>query len=265
VDKTSDHSEAFAHMQYHDSDHASPFGARAKPKLSEHALSVTTPRITVVTPSYNQGHFLEQTIQSALSQDYPNLEYLVIDGGSTDNSVEIITKYADRISYWASEKDKGQSDAINKGFRRATGDVLAWLNSDDLYCPGALARVAQFFQEHPECGAVIGDQESIDKDGRVIDLKKAVPVTFRRILYSACAVPQPSTFFTRRAWEITGDVDTALHYVLDYDYFLRMQARGIRFGLIKSPLARFRLHADSKTVSEYQRSFWADLDRKSVV
>lgn len=215
------------------------------------------PRISVVTPSYNQGQFLEQTIQSVLGQNYPNLEYMVVDGGSKDNSVEVIKRYEHRLAWWASEKDEGQSDAINKGFRRSTGDILAWLNSDDLYCPGALARVAQFFHDHPECDAVIGDQESIDKQGRVVDLKKVVPVTFRRTLYSACAVPQPSTFITRKAWELTGDVDATLQYQMDFEYFLRMQAKGVRFGLIKEALARFRLHGDSKTVSQYDNLVWA--------
>jgi glycosyltransferase involved in cell wall biosynthesis len=219
------------------------------------------PRISIVTPSYNQGQFLDKTIQSVLTQDYPNVEYIVIDGGSTDSSVEIIHKYADRLAYWVSEKDKGQSDAINKGFRRATGTILAWLNSDDLYCPGALSRAAQFFRGHPACGAVIGDLGFIDNDGRAMYVKKAVPVNFRRTLYSGCAVPEPAAFYTRGAWEATGDLDVGLHYLLDYEYFLRMQARGVRFGLVKAPLAQFRLHADSKTVSEYQRSFWADFGR----
>jgi glycosyltransferase involved in cell wall biosynthesis len=218
----------------------------------------SVPRISIVTPSFNQGHFLEETIHSVLAQDYPDLEYSVVDGGSSDNSVEIIRKYADRLAWWVSEKDKGQSDAINKGLRRSTGDILAWLNSDDLYCRGALALVAQFFCEHPECDAVIGDQESIDKGGRVLDLKKCVPVTFRRTLYSACAVPQPATFFTRHAWEVTGEVDTCLHYQMDFEFFLRMQAKGIRFGVIKTRLAQFRLHADSKTVSQYGNHFWED-------
>jgi len=217
----------------------------------------SVPRISIVTPSFNQGHFIEESIRSVLTQDYPDVEYFVVDGGSSDNSVEIIRKYADRLTWWVSEKDKGQSDAINKGFRRSTGDILAWLNSDDLYCPGALVLVARFFRQHPECDAVIGDQESIDKDGRMLDLKKCVPVTFRRSLYSACGVPQPSTFFTRRAWKITGEVDTTLQYQMDFEFFLRMQARGVRFGMIPERLARFRLHGDSKTVSQYDNLVWA--------
>jgi glycosyltransferase involved in cell wall biosynthesis len=223
--------------------------------------AASLPRITVVTPSYNQGQFLEQTIDSVLGQNYPNLEYIVIDGGSTDNSVEIIRKYTGRLAFWVSEKDKGQSDAINKGFRRATGAIMAWLNSDDLYCDGALVRVAEFFGKHPEYGAVIGDLETIDKDSHFVDMKKVVPVTFKRTLYSGCAVPQPSTFWTRKAWEATGELDANLHYLLDYEFFLRMQAKGIWFGQLKWPLAQFRLHRNSKTVSEYKRLFWEDFGR----
>jgi glycosyltransferase involved in cell wall biosynthesis len=218
-------------------------------------------KITVVTPSYNQGQFLEQTIQSVLGQNYPNLEYMVVDGGSKDGSIDIIKRYGDRLAWWVSEKDKGQSDAINKGFRRATGDIFAWLNSDDMHCPGALANVGRFFCEHPEFDAVVGDQESIDKHGRLLDLKKAVRVNFRRTLYSGCSVPQPATFFTRKAYEKTGEVDPNLHYLLDYEYFLRMQARGLRFGLIKAPLARFRFHGESKTLTEYRRRFWDDFGK----
>jgi glycosyltransferase involved in cell wall biosynthesis len=215
------------------------------------------PRISIVTPSYNQGQFLEQTIQSVLTQDYPNLEYLIVDGGSTDNSVEIIQKYAARLAYWVSEKDEGQSDAINKGFRRASGTILAWLCSDDLYCPGALSQVARFFREHPACGAVVGDTEIIDKDGRVTLVKKIVPINFRRTLYSLCAVPQPPTFWTRQAWEVTGDVDVTLKYQMDVEYFLRMQARGVRFGVLRRLLAQLRLHRDCKTVSQYDNLVWA--------
>ncbi len=213
--------------------------------------------MSIVTPSYNQGHFLEETITSVLDQGYPNLEHIIIDGGSTDNSVEIIRKYADRLTYWVSEKDRGQSDAINKGFRRATGDILSWLNSDDRLCPGSLHRVAQFFMNHPEHGAVIGDEEVIDQSGNVVHLVKSVPLTLRVILYSACAVAQPSTFFTREAFRITGEIDTTLHYQMDFEFFLRMAARGTLFGTLSAPLSQFRLHFASKTVSGQDGLAWA--------
>lgn len=218
-------------------------------------------RISIITPSFNQGPFLEATIRSVLDQEYPDLEYIIVDGGSADESVSIIGRHASRLAWWVSEKDGGQSDAINKGLQRATGDVMAWLNSDDVYCPGALRRVADFFLAHPECDAVVGDLEIISRHGVKLDLKKAVPVTFRRNLYSGCAVPQPATFFTRRALQRTGLVDTSLHYQMDYEFFLRMQAKGVAFGLIREPLARFRLHGDSKTVAEYRHAFWRDFAR----
>lgn len=219
------------------------------------------PRISIVTPSYNQGHFLEQTLRSVLDQGYPNLEYIVIDGGSKDNSVEIIKKYADRLAYWVSEKDQGLSDAINKGYRRATGSILGWTASDDLYCPGSFMRVVQFFRDHPECGAVVGDMETIDEESRVIFSKKSVPVNFRRALYSGSAVPDPATFYTREAWDIAGELDITLPYLMDYEHYLRMLSRGVRFGLIKATLAQFRLQRDSKTISGYERMFWPNFCR----
>ena len=218
-------------------------------------------KITVVTPSYNQGCFLEETIKSVLEQDYRDIEYIIVDGGSTDRSREIIQAYSSRLAWWVSESDRGQANAINKGFRRATGDIVAWLNSDDLYCPGALRKVAGYFESNRGIGAVVGDLEIIDSKAKALDIKRAVGVTFRRNFYSGCAVPQPATFFTKEARSIAGEIDESLHYQLDYEYFLRMQHRGVRFGLIKEPLARFRLHGDSKTVSEYRRAFWRDFGR----
>lgn len=218
-------------------------------------------RVSIVTPSFNQGQYLDATIRSVISQEYPNLEYLVVDGGSTDGSREILQRHASRLAWWVSEPDAGQADAINKGFCRATGDILAWLNSDDLYLPGTVAAVVDFFRHHPQFDAVVGDLNIIDAEGRHLDVKKAVPVTFRWNLYSGCAVAQPATFFTRRAYEISGELDPSLRFQMDYDFFLRMQSRGVRFGVLKRPLTSFRLHATSKTVAEYDREFWRDFAR----
>ncbi len=206
-------------------------------------------RISIITPSYNQGQFLEQTIQSVLTQDYPNLEYIIMDGGSTDNSVEIIKQYEDQLTYWVSEQDEGQSDAINKGFRMATGEILAWLNSDDVYLPGALSKVATYFQEHLRTGCVTGDIVMMNHAGEPLFTRKVIPFQFRMALYGACLVPQPSTFWTREAWEKTGEVDTELHYQMDVEFFLRMASRGTGFGIIREPLAAFRIHADGKTTT----------------
>jgi glycosyltransferase involved in cell wall biosynthesis len=212
---------------------------------------IPKPRISVVTPSYNQSRFLDETLRSVLQQGYSNLEFIVIDGGSTDESVEIIKRYESHLHYWVSERDGGQSQAINKGFARCTGEIMTWLNSDDCLCPGALERVAAYFMTHPGVGAVIGDQEVVDADGRLVDVKKAVPVNYWLALHSACAVPQPATMFRRTAWLEVGPVDESLRYQMDFDFFLRMLKAGVRFGTIHQPIARFRLHADSKTVSSY--------------
>jgi glycosyltransferase involved in cell wall biosynthesis len=123
------------------------------------------PLVTIVTPSYNQANFLEETIQSVLSQDYPNLEYIIIDGGSTDSSVDLIRKYEDRLAGWISEEDSGQAEAINKGFERATGEIVAWINSDDYYLPGAIRSAVEALEAHPECGFVYGDAVSINGAG----------------------------------------------------------------------------------------------------
>lgn len=214
------------------------------------------PKISIITPSYNQGQFLEETILSVLNQNYPNMEYIIIDGGSTDNSVDVIKKYGSRLSYWLSEKDRGQSNAINKGFHKCTGDILHWLNSDDVLLPGSLDLVAGFFEQHPDIDCVIGDLKVIDSNGQFLILKKAIPFDFKTALYTSCLVPQPSTLFTRRAWEKTGDLDVSLYYQMDFEYFLRMAKAGVKFGLLKKPLAKFRLHAESKTVSEYNDLFF---------
>lgn len=208
-------------------------------------------KVSIVTPSYNQGRFLERTILSVLNQGYPNLEYIIIDGGSTDNSVEIIKKYEDQLAYWVSEPDRGQSDAINKGFRRATGEILAWLNSDDIYRPGALFKVAAYFRQHPEIRCVSGDIVMIDQTGKVLYARKVIPFQFRMALYGGCLVPQPSTFFTRGALEKTEELDTGLQYQMDFEFFLRMASQGVKFGIIRVLLAAFRLHPASKTISEY--------------
>lgn len=164
----------------------------------------------------------------------------------------LIKKYADKLSYWVSEKDKGQSDAINKGFARATGDILYWINSDDVLLPGALEKVASFFAGHPDVGCVIGDLELIDESGKRLSLKKAIPFHFNTALYTGANVPQPAAFFTRTAWEQTGPLRVDLQYQMDFDFFLRMGAKGVRFALLREPLAQFRLHRESKTVSQYR-------------
>jgi glycosyltransferase involved in cell wall biosynthesis len=208
-------------------------------------LETRWPRITVVTPSYNQGRFIEETIRSVLLQGYPNLEYIIIDGGSTDESVEIIRKYAPWLTYWVSERDHGQSDAINKGWQRATGDILAWLNADDLYLPDTFFQVASAWRSNPEAGLFHGLCEEFDNSGvqRVIgssyDMKTAISIGYDE----GGRVAQPAAFLTRTALQRVGMLDCRLKQSMDKDIFQRV---GSLYSNVHIPrvLARFRLHPD---------------------
>ena len=216
---------------------------------SKRAKIMDLPRITIVTPSFNQGDYLEQTIHSVLSQGYPNLEYMIIDGGSTDNSVEIIRRYEKDLSYWRSYKDEGQTSAIMEGFQRASGDIIAWLNSDDCYEPGTLHAIAQAFQKNKEALFVYGDYYVVRENGARI-LKKKVSCDFKVMAYSYLMIPQPSAFWDRKAYETIGGLDPELKYSMDYDLFLRFAKKypASRFIHLQKPLSAFRLHPESKSV-----------------
>jgi glycosyltransferase involved in cell wall biosynthesis len=140
-------------------------------------------KISIITPSFNQGKFIEETIQSVFSQEYTNLEYIIIDGNSTDNSIDIIQKYSEQLSYWISEKDHGQAAAINKGFNIASGDIIGWLNSDDILLPGALDKISNAFISHPDIDVVYGDYFFIDENSKILLKKKEIPVDFKIMLY----------------------------------------------------------------------------------
>jgi len=212
------------------------------------------PRISIVTPSHNQAAFLEQTIRSVLDQDYPDLEYIVMDGGSTDGSVDIIRKYADCLAYWVSEKDNGQADAIMRGFQRATGDILAWVNSDDTLLPGALRRVGEYFARRPEVEVVVGGCIRVDEQGQPLRARGFGPVVcnlgtsqnLRKLLYWDLGFAQPASFWRREAFFAVGGFDTSLRFCFDYDMYLRLAQRK-PFGRIKAFLACFRVHSESKT------------------
>jgi len=190
---------------------------------------MTLPKITVVTPSYNQGEFLEQTIKSVLEQDYPNLEYIIMDGGSTDNSVEIIKKYEQFLAYWQSQPDGGQSAAINAGFRRATGEILCWLNSDDQFCPNTLQTIGQYFCDHPECEWVSGGTEIRHlTDGKTYISHACMNPDWSIAnfwLYghaNGAFCPQPSTFWRKSLWERAGGgVREDKPNSMDYELWLR--------------------------------------------
>lgn len=210
------------------------------------------PRITVVTPSYNQAAYLERTIRSVLDQDYPNLEYFIIDGGSTDGSVDIIRRYADRLAYWVSEPDRGQSDAINKGLRRATGEWVAWQNSDDIYYPGAFRDLAAAAAKHPQAGLIIGDMMLIDAHDRPLRDIRYVKPSYKALLAEGMLLANQTTFWRRSLQEKVGLLDEAYHCSFDYEWFLRLaqHAGGIHVDRIWGAL---RLHGETKTSLQAQR------------
>jgi glycosyltransferase involved in cell wall biosynthesis len=179
------------------------------------------PRMTIVTCSFNQARFLEKTILSVLNQNYPELEHIIIDGGSTDNSVDIIKKYADRLAYWVSEKDRGQTHALIKGLSRATGEIQGWLCSDDLLEPGALQEVAKFFATHPKARWVYGDACWIDAEDRFIKWKREIPFCPFIWLYDHNYIPQPATFWRRDLYEEVGGLDESFKLAMDTDLFWR--------------------------------------------
>ena len=208
------------------------------------------PKISVVTPSFDQGRFLEQTIRSVLDQAYPNLEYIIIDGNSSDNSVEIIKKYESHISYWVSEPDKGQTQAINKGLRKATGDILAYLNSDDVYLPGCFAKISRFFSENKDVGLVYGDCDIIDENGKLIMHRRELDFDYTMgcMIGFGIIISQPSVFFTRETFEKVGYFNEQIQNSMDSEYWFRVaQVATIRH--IPVTLSGFRIHGGSKTNS----------------
>jgi glycosyltransferase involved in cell wall biosynthesis len=206
------------------------------------------PRISIVTASYNQGAFLEETIRSVLLQGYPDLEYLIIDGGSTDDSVEVIRRYEPWLSFWVSERDQGQSDALSKGFLRSTGDILAWLNSDDIYCRGALFSVGSYYGRHPDTGLLYGDSEIIDADGATIERLKGQEADLESLLVRN-VIPQPSAFFSRQAFDKAGGITRALHFIMDYELWVRMTLQGTKLAYVPELFSRFRWYQVSKSGS----------------
>lgn len=203
-------------------------------------------KITLVTPSYNQGRFLVETIQSVVSQREDIHEYFLLDGGSTDDSVEIIREFESQIDWWVSEKDKGQSDAIHRGFRRATGDVLGWINSDDLLLPGALAHVRSIFDSDPSVDIVAGYLAIVDVDSRIISLPRVPTGNSFLGRRGLVQVSQQSTFFRRALYEKVGGLDLSLHCAMDYDLWSRFYLVGAKWRMLPIHLAAFRKHGEAK-------------------
>jgi glycosyltransferase involved in cell wall biosynthesis len=221
------------------------------------------PRIAVVTPSYNQGAYLEETIRSVLLQGYPNLEFIVVDGGSTDGTLAVIRRYEPWLASWVSEPDAGQTDAIRKGVGRSSGEILAWLNSDDLYAPGALAAVGARFARAPQVDLLYGDCAMIDEAGRPLDRFRVRQGGLPELLEENF-IPQPGAFCRREVWEAVGGPDRALQFVMDYELWIRLFLAGARAEYLPVSLALFRYHRDSKSVVQSVRfgyEFLGVLDR----
>jgi glycosyltransferase involved in cell wall biosynthesis len=204
-------------------------------------------RVSIVTPSYNQARWLGETIESVLAQDHPDLEYVVVDGGSTDGSVDVIRRYEDRLAWWTSEPDRGQAEALNRGFARGTGDLLTWVNSDDTLLPGAVSRLVAEFERDPQLDLVYGDAVYTDDDSRrlgpLVSRPWDVPLMLRTF---ECHVVQPASMFSRSAWERAGPLREDLEWFFDYAFFMRLA----RVKQIHEPLATYRVHAHSKSVGE---------------
>ncbi|NMB53751.1 MAG: glycosyltransferase [Leptolinea sp.] len=221
---------------------------------------INLPLVTVVTPSFNQAAYLERTICSVLEQDYPNLEYIIVDGASTDGSLEIIQKYSSRLSAWISEPDMGQTDAINKGFARAGGQILAWLNSDDTYNPGAIREAVQFLTDHPDVGLVYSDANFIDARDEVIGTFPAAQTDRTRMLRGYVHIPQQTTFFRADLWKKVGPLDPTFYFAMDYDLWVRLSALTPLVYFPRRIWANFRLHEDGKTVASDERC-WPEMLR----
>jgi glycosyltransferase involved in cell wall biosynthesis len=209
------------------------------------------PKVSIVTPSYQQAAFLEQTMRSVLEQDYPNIEYMVIDGGSTDGSVEIIQHYAGRLAYWISERDSGQAEAINKGFRRATGDIVAWVNSDDYYLSGAVRQAVAALEANPELGFVYADVLAVDGEGRQVNRMRYGDWGLDGLL-SFRMIGQPSVFMRRSVLNQAGLLRDDMGYLLDHDLWLRMAARApVKY--VPEMWSAARYHAAAKNVAQTEK------------
>ena len=204
--------------------------------------------VSIVTPSFNQAQYLEQTLRSVLEQDHPSIEYIVIDGASTDGSVDVIKKYEERLAYWVSEKDSGQADAINKGLARATGDIVAWINSDDFYFPGAVTSAVKAFATHSEAGMVYGNTAAVDKNGEAIYFPKYAQWSLQDLL-TFNIIGQPAVFMRRDILLKAGFLDPSFHFLLDHQLWIRMAARA-PMVYIPEKWAAGRFHESAKNVAQ---------------
>ena len=211
-------------------------------------MTGSLPLVSVVTPSFNQARYLEQTLRSVLEQDYPRIEYIVIDGASKDGSVDIIRNHEGKLAYWVSEKDSGQAEAINKGLTRATGEIVAWLNSDDYYLPGAVSSAVKAFELSPDAALVYGDMLAVDENGQSTNFMKYGQLSLADLLCFQI-IGQPSVFFRRDALEKAGLLDTTFHFLLDHHLWIRIAQHG-RILHVPQVWSAARYHADAKNVAK---------------
>jgi glycosyltransferase involved in cell wall biosynthesis len=209
------------------------------------------PRITIVTPSYNQAAFLEETIRSVLLQGYPNLEYIIMDGGSTDGSLDLIRKYEKHLAYWVSEKDKGPAEAIAKGFAKATGDIFAYLNSDDLYLPHSLQTIADVMVD-PAVDVAYGNLYWIDADDGILGEQRQTPFMKLGYLYGGSTLQQPAVFWKKDLYTGCGGMDASYKFAFDASLFFRFALKSARFKHVNKFVASFRIHPQSKSSNEFE-------------
>ena len=219
----------------------------------------SSPLVTIVTPSFNQAAYLEETIQSVLGQTYPNIEYILVDGASTDDTLQIIKRYEKKLSRWISELDKGQTDAINKGFALAKGEILGWINSDDTLLPNAVEEAVAFLTEYPQVGLVYGNANYIDGKSRVIGRFPARQTDLEKLRRGYVHIPQQASFFRKNLWDQVGPLDDSFFFAMDYDLWTRLAAVS-ELKYVQNLWANFRLHADAKTIEADDRC-WPEMLR----
>jgi len=219
------------------------------------------PLVSIITPSFNQAEYLEQTIRSVLGQTYPHIEYIIMDGGSTDGSVDVIKKYEARITAWVSEQDRGQTDAINKGFNRASGEILAWINSDDTYAsPQTVADAVNFLVAHPDVAMVYADCDFIDETGKVIGKFASRQTDYAKLRTGYVHIPQQTMFFRSAYWKQLGPLDPSFYFAMDYDLWVRIAKHAPIQYLSGKTWANFRIHTSSKTNVNDERG-WQEMLR----
>jgi glycosyltransferase involved in cell wall biosynthesis len=229
-----------------------PIPLRLPPVSAKNGDRKDLPAVSIVTPSFNQARFLEATVLSVLEQNYTSLEYSVMDGGSSDGSADILRRHGGRLNYWESVPDRGQANAINKGFARSTGSIMAWLNSDDLLLPGAVDHVASVFREHPEIDVVYGNRIIINETGDEVG-RWILPPHTTAALFWRDYVPQETLFWRRSLWEkVDGHINEDFDFAIDWELLLRFQLAGARFARIPRFLGAFRTHAAQKTLARVE-------------